>query len=114
MVLYFPIECLLLPAEATDLLSNLGSDGMTVLFRPNEQQKCRIMDRVAQLADQEKENVSLAERNRVLADSLADELKKSSNRSSGSMSSLQLTTNLLILEMIQAVLRNLPLFQLRI
>jgi hypothetical protein len=83
-------------------------------FSSQRTAKHRIMDRVAQLADQEKENVSLAERNGVLADRLADDLKKSSNRSSSSLSSLQLTTNLLILEMIQAVLKNLPLFQLRI
>ncbi|KIM72202.1 hypothetical protein PILCRDRAFT_744773 [Piloderma croceum F 1598] len=59
---------------------------MTVLFRPNTQQKRRIMNRVTQLADQEKENLNLAERNRALADSLADELKKSSSRSSSSSS----------------------------
>ncbi|KIM71984.1 hypothetical protein PILCRDRAFT_746965 [Piloderma croceum F 1598] len=35
------------------------------------------MNRVAQLADQEKKNLNLVEQNRALADSLADELKKS-------------------------------------
>ncbi|KIM73213.1 hypothetical protein PILCRDRAFT_829303 [Piloderma croceum F 1598] len=44
------------------------------------------MNRVTQLADQEKENLNLAERNRALADSLANELKKSSSRSSSSSS----------------------------
>jgi hypothetical protein len=77
------------PAKATDLLSDIGTDGMTVLFRPNAQQKRRIMNRVAQLADQEKENLNLVEQNRALADSLADELKKSSSRSSSSMSSCE-------------------------
>jgi hypothetical protein len=77
------------PAKATDLLSDIGTDGMTVLFRPNAQQKRRIMNRVTQLADQEKENLNLVEQNRALADSLADELKKSSSRSSSSMSSCE-------------------------
>jgi hypothetical protein len=76
----FITEYLLSPAEATDLLSSVGSDGMTALFRPNTQQKSRIVDRVTQLADQEKENLNLADRNRALADSLIDELKKSSSR----------------------------------
>jgi hypothetical protein len=62
---------------------------MTVLFRPNAQKKRRIMNCVVQLADQEKENLNLVERNRALADSLADELKKSSSRSSSSMSSCE-------------------------
>ena len=83
--------CRLSPAKATNLLSDIGTDhdGMTVLFRPNAQQKRRIMNRVAQLADQEKENLNLVERNRALADSLANELKKSSSRSSSSMSSCE-------------------------
>jgi phage-related minor tail protein len=55
-----------------------------VLFRPNTEHERRLKDRVAQLADQEKENLVLTERNKTLAESLADELNKPSSRPSKS------------------------------
>ena len=54
-------EYLLSPAKATDLLSNVRTDGMTVFFHLNTQQKCCIMNRVTQLVDQEKENLNFVE-----------------------------------------------------